>query len=1017
MYSASGTNVSNKTHYARLGHAAQHLLPKFLQEVLLQFENPHTVFANCNRNKYLNRHLKPGEWAKLSNAVRLRYAGLDIPLVYSILRNLHEPAVRPTRGWDHPIGPLVNEVEIGDDIERCRRSRNEIIHRGNTIVTDQELNQYFYVFKTIADRLQKVCRKHNNEFVFEVEHLLTCCMDEATEKQYLKDITDFQLKDKENEAKISDLEYKLNAISITGSSGNVQIKFIQTLQDLRCVEGVSVTLECLLTGPKHIAKWYKNDEEISYDKKICQAHLCYIVNEISVQAYKLIFQKITQAERGTYTLQVGNERCECILDITEKIPTLIRLRQYQEELAELALTGQNTIICAGTNSGKTYIAFYIIEDHLIKNPEGKVAFINKTKILLGQQYERACSVFESLYYQGKIKIWKAEEDDNDYFVNTIENSSLMFMTPQSLSNHLTEKAEAKVSIADFTLIILDECHHTYDNSNYNELMSYYRKAKYGEKLSTLPQVLGLTASPGTKKAKVFHSAKNHLHTVMGNLAVSKLSIVRRYKDELLQYTTIPEKVLKRSTPRHDDPVKKIIMSAMDFVEKIFYCPKVSNFIIGHMRDCKDLNDALINLPRERTELRYIQWISETTVKIDPVLTKDQRIPRLLLACLRHLKLYTGCLEMNSLLEINQVCSVITQGYAYESATRRSAKTEEESEIISKLEEVFVKVRETAGRNIDRNPDVKAVIELLDIEYRKRKEDSRFFIFVETRATAMALKDILPDYLRCAYLTGSSECRDKGGLPTNAQKDVLENFRNGDHLCVVATSVAFEGLDIPLCNLMIRYRFRTNEISSLQMRGRVRKSEEGKEIHVGTVDEFETEEKNVRRQYLMMKAIEEVFQNDIDISIKEKHIYEKEEMERNTKILKNKQRRQALYSVLCTECGVVITHGNSMRHIKGKFYVVCDNTILKRVKQEDLPEKKIKTIDGCLKRYKAIGNDNECGHEWGSIFIYQKCELVALSQDCIKFLDIEKDKTIKCKWSNLPFTLEELSKEDIITYKS
>lgn len=48
--------------------------------------------------------------------------------------------------------------------------------------------------------------------------------------------------------------------------------------------------------------------------------------------------------------------------------------------------------------------------------------------------------------------------------------------------------------------------------------------------------------------------------------------------------------------------------------------------------------------------------------------------------------------------------------------------------------------------------------------------------------------------------------------------MLDNFRNGDHLCVVATSVASEGLDIPLCNLMIRYRFRANEISSLQMRG-------------------------------------------------------------------------------------------------------------------------------------------------------------------------------------------------------
>ncbi|VDI64069.1 Hypothetical predicted protein, partial [Mytilus galloprovincialis] len=210
MSSADGTYVSDKTHYARLGHAAQNLLPSFLQEVLLRFEKPNRIYTNCSKNQFLSRRLKPGECARLSNAVQDGYFDFDIPLIYSILRNLHEPAVRPTRGWDHPIGPLVNEIEIGDDIERCRRSRNEIIHRGNTRVTNLELKQYFYTFKTIAERLEKFCGKYNNEFVMEVDHLKICCMDEATELKYLDDLTDYQEKDKENESKISDLELKLS---------------------------------------------------------------------------------------------------------------------------------------------------------------------------------------------------------------------------------------------------------------------------------------------------------------------------------------------------------------------------------------------------------------------------------------------------------------------------------------------------------------------------------------------------------------------------------------------------------------------------------------------------------------------------------------------------------------------------------------------------------------------------------------------------------------------------------------
>ncbi|CAG2250144.1 unnamed protein product [Mytilus edulis] len=203
-----------QTNYARLGHAVQHLLPTFLQGVLLHFEDPRTIYTNCSGNRSLSRRLKPGEWARLSNAAQYGYADFDIPLIYSILRNLHEPAVRPTRGWEHPIEPLVDEIEIGDDIERCRRIRNEIIHRGNTRVTALELKQYFYIFKTIAERLEKVCNKPHNEFVSTVEHLQACCMDETTEQLYLKDIQDLRqsLRDKENEVKILQLAVQLNSI-------------------------------------------------------------------------------------------------------------------------------------------------------------------------------------------------------------------------------------------------------------------------------------------------------------------------------------------------------------------------------------------------------------------------------------------------------------------------------------------------------------------------------------------------------------------------------------------------------------------------------------------------------------------------------------------------------------------------------------------------------------------------------------------------------------------------------------
>ncbi|CAC5414135.1 DDX58 [Mytilus coruscus] len=1016
MASVGSSGVSTKTHYARLGHAAQNMIPRFLHEVLLYYENPKNIYYNCNTNHYLLCRLKSSDWTKINEAVNTEsYKNFDIPLIYTILRNIHYTTLEPTNGWDSKIDPQLHQTKTGDDLERCRRRRNKIIHRGNTEVSDQELNAYFDEFRAIASRLQAICNKQNNEFVSEVDDLRTCSMDEDTERRYLKEIEEWRRRGMDYEEQISQLQEHLAAMGISEKQDNENVVFIKFLQETTCVEGNTVTLQCIVSGSKYIAEWLKNDEEIVYDQKNRQECLSDIIDGIYVQVYKLVISESTDEDSGTYALKLGGKTSSCVLSITERKPSLIELRKYQEELVETAMTGQNTIICAGTNAGKTYVAYHIIEDHLIKYPNGKVVFINKTNVLLEQQYSRACRTFTDLNFQGKIYKWDASlEGECESFPTIIQRVSLFFCTPQSLCNHLDEKSKNKISMDLLTLIILDECHHVVRRNAFNQIMNYYRRHKFETKSGKIPQVLGLTASPGTNRADDGFSAVQHLKRLMANLDVSKLSVVRKHEQELLEYSSTPINVQICSTTRRQDPVQDILLKAIQDVERVFSDRTVSSFLMVNGLDTKTLLTALENPPINKREKRYVHWISETKRKTESVMLIDADVPRLIHICLRLLELYVESLEMNSLLEIAHVTDLLTgahEQFFYES---QQANTILERQIIDALKDVTSVLREMR-HDVESNPDVNEIIRTLVQEYEILKEDSRFIVFVKTRASAKALAKRLPECLKATHLTGGTKAKDKAGLHIDQQLEVMEHFREGEHLCIVATSVACEGLDIPQCNLMIRYKFRADEISSYQMRGRIR-YKGGKEVILASSEDFERETRNIVRQYYMKTAIDQVIDLDLtaNIAIAEQGIYASEIQERLLRQRQEDSKTIGAFTVNCKRCGKPVTDGDFIRHINRNHYIVYDKTIFSRIKCE--PFEKVKQFDKIKKTQSVDGKS--CGHSWGVILVYKECEFLAIAKAKVNFFDKYSKKMVEFKkWAEFPYRIDEVTDEEVQHYFS
>lgn len=110
------------------------------------------------------------------------------------------------------------------------------------------------------------------------------------------------------------------------------------------------------------------------------------------------------------------------------------------------------------------------------------------------------------------------------------SSVLLFMTSTSswrlICIHLFLMSPAHV---DLTLIVIDECHHTQKGGVYNHIMMRYLKQKHRNRRLQkeqkepvpLPQILGLTASPGVGGATKMEKAEEHILRV--NTILSFLS--------------------------------------------------------------------------------------------------------------------------------------------------------------------------------------------------------------------------------------------------------------------------------------------------------------------------------------------------------------------------------------------------------------------------------------------------------------------------------------------------------------
>ncbi|XP_068574914.1 ATP-dependent RNA helicase DHX58 [Cebidichthys violaceus] len=662
------------------------------------------------------------------------------------------------------------------------------------------------------------------------------------------------------------------------------------------------------------------------------------------------------------------------------------LRSYQEEVVEKALQGENIIIWLPTGGGKTRAAVYVAKKHLDKTPQAKVVVLVNKVHLVDQHYTKEFEPHLGRDYT--LVAVSGESNEKDFFGPVVKKSDVVICTAQILYNALTNMEEAKhVELSDITLLIIDECHHTHKDSVYNKVMACYVEKKL-KREEPLPQILGLTASPGTGGAKTLEKAVDHVLEICANLDSAIVS-TKNYVSEL-----------KQNVPR---PVKKF-----DIVDK-----RLEDPFGDHLKCMMQMIHEYMNVPPDFT----LRECGTQEYEADVVILEQRGVregKRLLAQCALHLRQYNDALLINDTLRMMDAYHSL-EGF-YNKFTTAIDGTD--FFLVGLFQENQVELQKLARDSRYENPKM-AKLESTLLKLFGPSVNSKGILFSKTRKSIYCLNDwvlhneaLQKAGIKAAILTGAGN----GGtyMTQNEQADTIRNFRKDTVNLLISTSVAEEGLDIPECNLVVRYGLLTNEIAQQQASGRARaKNSQYSVVAEKGGKEVKRELTNDYLEELTKQAIAKVQEMSVrefrtKITGLQTQAVTCRKLAEARKLEKRSRNTADSVQLLCRNCLTSVASGSDIKLLDNSHYVNVNPDFKKHYKVggEVMLEKSFEDWEPG----RTI-NCSKCNQDWGFEMKYKKVAL--LPNLAIKKLALktpEGSTTVK-KWKDIPFTVEDFSFEE------
>lgn len=424
-------------------------------------------------------------------------------------------------------------------------------------------------------------------------------------------------------------------------------------------------------------------------------------------------------------------------------------------------------------SGKTLIAVLLLEHTINQELENRtkglprrISFFLVDKVALAFQQHAVleCNLAFSIavyYGQGVRFSW-----NDKFWKEQFQKHEVIVCTAEILNQCLQR---AYLRIDQINLMIFDEAHHTKKDHPYARIIKDFYAAEESRDLR-LPRIFGMTASPVDAQVDVRQAA-----TELEGVLQSRIA------------TTADPDALKRTVGKPKTEITHMYSPLS---------PRFDSVLTSKLRPLVSNNKIFLkSLSFSKTACRELgDWFVD--------------------------RMWQLSLEDEEFLKLE---AKTERNFTRDMATIEVV--EKQKDRVRAAREVVHTHHFTPPADHNMSSKVHALLCVLGDHFKN--PNIRCIVFVEQRWTAKLLTDLFQQEngpkipgLKAGFLMGAT---DDGSSQTSfrAQLKTMMDFKKGNLNCIFATSVAEEGLDIPDCNLIVRFDPCKTMIQYIQSRGRAR----------------------------------------------------------------------------------------------------------------------------------------------------------------------------------------------------